>query len=245
MHFNAKRARLQEDRDEVVRATDAKRLLATAERDAQEAKRKAIAEAADSLKAKKKSDLAAAAAKTHSNWLQTVAVAEHAADMIASVKAMSSEATTQAVKTMNSLQRDGRFKSWIVITDPWKPDLTLLHLFGSLPNTGDKFSTAAKRQVRCSPQLAAFIHGHTGYADPPAGPDPVAALQCLLKSCFVRSPYMFKDSFSAFQLLSSSQLILDMAFVRAVLAASAWLGPHATAAGHKHAWQPLEVDAGL
>ena len=71
--------------------------------------------------------------------------------MIASVNAMSSEATTQAVKTMNSLQRDGRFKSWIVINDPWKPELTLLHLFRSLPDKGDKFSTEAKRQVSMQP----------------------------------------------------------------------------------------------
>ena len=50
---NPKRARFQEDRDEGIRATDSKRLLATAEKEAQEAKQKAIAVAAASLKAKK------------------------------------------------------------------------------------------------------------------------------------------------------------------------------------------------
>ena len=50
---NVERARIQEDRDEAIRATDSKRLLATAEKEAQEAKQKAIAVAAASSKAKK------------------------------------------------------------------------------------------------------------------------------------------------------------------------------------------------
>ena len=72
INSSAKRARIQEDRDEAIRATDSKRLLATAEKEAQEAKQKAIAVAAASLKAKKKSDLAAAAAKRRNNWLQHI-----------------------------------------------------------------------------------------------------------------------------------------------------------------------------
>jgi len=72
MDSNAKRARLREDRDEAIRATDSKRLLATAEKEAQEAKQKAIAVAAASVKAKKQSDLASAAAKRRNNWLQHI-----------------------------------------------------------------------------------------------------------------------------------------------------------------------------
>ena len=72
MASSAKQARLREEREEAIRETDSKRLLATEEREAQEAKRKAIAAAAASFAAKRDSDLAAAAARRHTKWLQTV-----------------------------------------------------------------------------------------------------------------------------------------------------------------------------
>ena len=67
---SAKRTLLQEQREDAIRESDSKRLLATEEREAQETKRKAIAEAAASFAAKRDSDLAVAAARRHSNWLQ-------------------------------------------------------------------------------------------------------------------------------------------------------------------------------
>ena len=48
---SAKRARLQEEREEAIRESDSKRLKAIEERGAQETKRKAIAEAAASFTA--------------------------------------------------------------------------------------------------------------------------------------------------------------------------------------------------
>ena len=56
---------------------------------------------------------------------------------------------------------------------------------------------------------------------------------------------MFKDTYSPYQLLAMSHMILDMAFVRAVLLASAWLGPSAMPAGYIPSWPPPESDAGL
>ena len=139
---------------------------------------------------------------------------------------------SNAVVMMTTLQSQGVFKRWITIDDPWQPDLTQLHLFGTLPDLSGKFSTAATRQVRCSPHLHAFIIGHTSYAQPVIGPSPEAALAALLSHCFVRPQSMFKDACSPYQLLCSSHMILDMAFVRAVIAASAWLGPDAMPVGY-------------
>ena len=125
------------------------------------------------------------------------------------------------------------------------PILLFLHCFGSLPDRDGRFNTAARRQVRCSPQLAAYIVAQTTYAQPVTGPCPNLALTCLLKHCFIRSNYMFQGVFSSYQLLCSSHMVLDMAFIRAVLAAAEWLGPGAMPAGYIQTWPPLEEDAGL
>jgi len=242
---NAKRARLREDRQDVIQAADSKRLLATAEREAQEAKQKSIADAAASLTAKRDSDLAAAMAKMRNTRLQTFFAAKHAASMGAFIKGMTPEATTNAVTKMTTLHDQGVFNSWPTIDDPWSPDLTLLHFSGSLPDRDGKFNTAARRQVRCSPQLAAYIVAQTGYVQPITGPCPNLALTCLLRHCFIRAANMFEGAHTPYQLLCSSQMILDMAFVRAVLAASEWLGPVAMPAGYIQTWPPLEEDAGL
>ena len=140
------------------------------------------------------------------------------------------------------------FDKWLAISDPWQPDLTLLHHFGSLPDVDSTFPSPAKRQVRCSPQLAAFITCITTYKKQ-CPPDPEGALRCLLSSCFVQYNCMFKDGFSPYQLLCSSQLVMDMAFARAVRAACQWLGPIAMPAGYIQTWPPQEPppagDAGL
>ena len=101
---------------------------------------------------------------------------------------------SHTVTTMTTLQSQGKFTQWVTIDDPWQPDLTLLHFFGSLPDVNNRFNAAARRQVRCSPQLAAFIVGHTAYKQPIVGPDPEAALRCLLRSCFVRENCMFTNA---------------------------------------------------
>ena len=84
-----------------------------------------------------------------------------------------------------------------------------------------------RRHVRCSPRLASFIRGHTMYKEPVWGSDPQAALRFLLRSCFVCDGLIFNDSFSPYQLLCSSQMILDMP------------------AGYIDTWPPREGDAGL
>ena len=242
---NAKRARLREDRQDVIQEADSKRLLATAVKESQEAKQKTIADAVASLTVKQDSDRAAAMAKIRSTRLQTVFTAKHAASMGAFIKGMTPVAMTNAVTKMTTLHGQGVFNSWPTIDDPWSPDLSLLHLFGSLPDRDARFNTAARRQVRCSPQLAAYILAQTDYKAPITGPCPHLALLCLLRHCFISSNSMFKVGFTPYQLLCSSHMILDMAFVRAVRAVSEWLGPVAMPAGYIQTWPPLEEDAGL
>ena len=48
------------------------------------------------------------------------------------IQAMNEEAKKNAVAMMTTLQSQGVFKRWIAIDDPWQPDLTQLHLFGTL-----------------------------------------------------------------------------------------------------------------
>ena len=161
------------------------------------------------------------------------------------IEAMSTEAISHTHEIMTTLQSQHAFHRWITLADPWVPDLTLLHFFGSLPDVDGKFGASSRRQVRCSPQLAAFITSHTTYSNPFAGPDPEAALRHLLRSCFIMESCMFKNACSPYQLLCRSQMILDIAFVRAVLTASQWLGPHAMPAGYIESWPPPEAAAGL
>ena len=94
--------------------------------------------------------------------------------------------------------------------------------------------------MRCSPELGAFIVGSTDYKEPLAGPDPEAAFRHLLRTCFPLADIMFQGACSPFQLLCRSHFILDMAFVRAVLTASHWLGPHSMPVGYISAWPPAE-----
>ena len=148
-------------------------------------------------------------------------------------------------ETMHAFHSEGKFRRWHSIVDPWKPDLTLLQLFGSLPDINRQFSTPSRRLVRCRPQLNAFILGHTTYKHSFIGPDPEQALRALLRRCFLRDHLMFRDAHSPYQLLCSSHMILDMAFVRAVMTASSWLGPDAMPTGYIHNWPPPEGDAGL
>ena len=221
----AKRARLREDREDLRQTADSQRLLATAKKEAQEAKQKAIADAAASMAAKRKIDREEVMAKMRSTRLQTLFPARHAASMGAFIKGMSAVEIANATTKMTRLHNQKRFDRWLTIDDPWTPNLTLLHFFGSLPDRDKKFNNAAKRQVRCSPELAAYIRGQTTYVDPVDGPCPNLALSMLLRHCFIRDNFMFVGPFTPYQLLCSSHMILDMAFIRAVLAASEWLGP--------------------
>ena len=57
---------------------------------------------------------------------------------------------------------------------------------------------------------------------------------------FLNWRIMFTGAFSPYQLLCMIDMILDMAFVRAVLTASFWLGPDAMPAGYIPTWPPSE-----
>ena len=83
------------------------------------------------------------------------------------------------------------------------------------------------------------IRYYTDYKLPVGGPpDPVAALKHLLKTCFVGDLYMFESQYSPFHLLLAGRLVVDIAFVRAVVAASKWLGPDGLPGGYISLWPP-------
>ena len=138
------------------------------------------------------------------------------------------------------MQASGVFKRWITILDLWEPDFNILHNFGTLPNLDNKFSGSARRTVRCSPQLATFIEHHTAYKRMASGPEPEPALRHLLRACFVSEEKIFQGPFSPYNLLCSGNLVIDLAFMRAVVAASKWLGPHAFPAGYISEWPPSQ-----
>ena len=158
---------------------------------------------------------------------------------------MSQEAMSHTRAEMTTLCTTGVFKKWINLNDPWEPDTSLLHLFGTLPDINAMFTSANRRQVKCSPQLYSFIMGNTTYAHPVSGPRADKALEILLKHCFICADSMFDGAWSYYQLLSASHNILDMAFVRAVRAASDWLGPTMMPHGYILTWPPPVDDAGL
>jgi hypothetical protein len=238
----AKRARMQEDRDDSIRETDAKRLLATEKKMEEEAKSKRIADAAAAILAKKESDKAAGEEKQRDRRMQTCFAAKHAAGMHAVIQGMGEGATKNAIGALRKLEKEGRFNKWVYVDDAWQPDPALYHVFGTLSDINKQFTSLAQRAARCSPQLSAFIVGYCGYTHPLNGPDPQLALTCLLRHCFLCDKSLFKDAYSPYQLLCSSHMILDLAFVRAVRVASDWLDHKEMPAGHILWWPPISED---
>ena len=110
----AKRTKIVEDRDEITRETDAKRLLATAKRESESAQSKKIADAAAALLAKKNSDKAAEMAKQRDIHLQTCFAAKHAASMGAVVRGMSEVALKKAITWMGEFKSQGIFTPWAI-----------------------------------------------------------------------------------------------------------------------------------
>ena len=152
-------------------------------------------------------------------------------------------AKTDTLTRITALHHQGKLSQFIALDDPWEHDGALLHQFGTLPDKSDRFGT--RRQVRCSPLLYAFILSHTSYAHKITGPDPVFALEQLLRSCFVGDNHLFTKAYSPYQLLCSSHMNMDMAFVRAVRLASALLSKEAMPVGFISIWPLPESDTGL
>ena len=117
--------------------------------------------AANAIIAKKEADIAAASEISYKKWLQTSFAAEHAASMTAAKLALSKADISHVEEMIRSLQRQRVLGRWVSLNDPWEPDAKLLQSFGSLPALSANFLPATRRPVRCSPQLAALIVGHT------------------------------------------------------------------------------------
>ena len=171
-------------------------------------------------------------------WQQTVFPVTHASRMNAFIKSLDPTALGQHQASMRQMQTLGVFNRWVTIPHLWEPDLTILHNFGTLPNVDNKFSGSARRTVKCSPQLANFIEHNTQYKRAVAGPQPEPALRHLLRACFVWEELIFTGPFSAYNLLCTSHLVMDHAFMRAVVAASKWLGPTVFPVGYIANWPP-------
>ena len=138
-------------------------------------------------------------------------------------------------------------RRWILVEELWDPDLGMLHNFGSVPDVDSKFGLLSRRICRISPQLALFIRHRTEYKPGIEGPNPTNALQSLLRTCFVDEQRLFQGAWSHHNLLVTSKLVVDLAFMRAVLAASKWLGPSSMPAGYVNIsdWPPHQDDGGL
>ena len=185
--------------------------------------------------------MAAAAAK-HYHWLQTEFAATRAGSMKLANDLMSPEARTNVHRSLAAMKQQGLFATWVTIEDSWKPNVKLLHCFGSVPDKHGDLQTPGRCQVRCSPQLALFIRGHTTYIKDwdEKEANPQRALHCLLDACLVGWHHMFGPDtpFSPYTLLVRSHMILDLAFVLAVRVASRWLGRTHMPAGYINSWPP-------
>ena len=167
--------------------------------------------------------------------------------MAAFIKSLSPNQIDHAKTRMIALSSGGCFKRFITIDEPCVPDTAFYHCFGSLPDVDRRFDRASRRQVRCSPELSAFLLGCTGYAHPPDGPNPEMAMSHLFEACFRMPKFMFLNDSSPYQLMARSHNIIDLAFVRAVLTASQWLGLSDMLIGHIADWPPQQPagDTGL
>ena len=217
-----------------------KRLLAAQETSKQEAIAKSMAEE----HAKRRSEEDPAAVKRYSSWLQSQFVAAHAESMGLVIKAKSHTVTEAIRMRMNELNIAGVFNRKVTIDDPWEPTIPMQN-FGTLPDIYKQFATLAERRVRCSRRLYAFITTSTTYSHPMGVPNPESAMKALLEAYFLHSGVMFKNKCSPYNLLCVSHMCIDVAFVRAVLLASAWLGPDVMPVGHLPTWPPTSDATGL
>jgi len=118
-------------------------------------------------------------------------------------------------------------------------------IFGVLSDIHNQFATVAERKVKCSPRLYVFITTSTTYKHPMNAPNPESAMKALLDACFFHCRMMFKKQHSPYNLLCVSHMCIDVAFVRAVRLASAWLGPDLMPVGHISTRPPTFDATGL
>ena len=131
------------------------------------------------------------------------------------------------------------FQQFLYIPDLWKANRSLLKVFEKVTDITGK-SGSAKINVLASRQLLAVIFKRTHYkgAGVHGDDDPIKALNALLHRCFQQSHLMFNGSWSPEALLMSCDFILDKAYIRAVIAASKWLGPDRFPNGLFGEWPP-------
>ena len=156
---------------------------------------------------------------------------------------MDGAAVSHHKAVMIDLQKCGVLSSWITVEELWDPDLSMLWNYGSVIDVDSKFGRSSRLKCYISPQLSLFIKHRTEYKQPVGGHDPTSALLCLLHTCFIDAQRLFLGAWSTHNLLVTSKL----AFMRAVVAASIWLGPSSMPAGYVNIsdWPPHEGDGGL
>ena len=235
-----KRPRLVEATEQEIRGMQEKRLLAAQET----SKHEAIAKILALERAKRRSEEDAAAAKRYSSWLQSHFAAAHAEKMESFIKAMSHTEKEAFRERMNNLKVAGEFKRKVTIDDPWEPTIAMQN-FGILPDIHKHGTTAQERRVKVSRNLLSFITTSTSYKPPLGLPSPESAMKALLEACFLFQGQMFKGKYSPYQLLWGSHMCIEVAFVRAVLLASAWLGPDVMPVGHLPTCPPTSDATGI
>ena len=194
--------------------------------------------------ATRRSEEDAAAANRYSSWLQSQFAAAHAESMEWFIETRSHTEKEAFRNTMNNLNLAGVFDRKVTIDDPWEPTIPMQN-FGVLSDIHNQFATVAERKVKCSPRLYVFITTSTTYKHPMNAPNPESAMKALLDACFFHCRMMFKKQHSPYNLLCVSHMCIDVAFVRAVRLASAWLGPELMPVGHISTWPPTSDATGL
>ena len=134
-------------------------------------------------------------------------------------------ASAQEVEMMKKSHSAKQFERFIYISDMWVTKPRLFKRFGRVP---DKSAVGVGKTtpVLASAQLINVVVKNKRYQTPGTlgEHNGINALNALLRSCFQESHLMFTGLWTPESILFSADHVLDKAFVRAVMAASRWLG---------------------
>ena len=179
-----------------------------------------------------------AAEDQYDRWLQTEFAADLAHRLVASSQVKTHEERTKEAAMVSKCHDEKKFARYLFIADPWRENKSLYRQFGKVHDETGLGGPAIK--VLASSQLLNIIVLHVTLPKKAEGDDhdPITVLNALLRRCFQRHRLIFNGSWSPYWLLHHSDYILDKAFVRAVIAASRWLGEERFPDGLYGCWPP-------
>ena len=203
-----------------------------------EAKRLALSEQAAVEALRRETAKIDAAEHKRAVYSQTIFPAQHAAKMKTFKVNLSETDLKKHQEDVRVLYEKNVFRKWVTVKSMDAFD-KVTHNYGMITDINKLFPTFRSRQCKCSPRLAAFIQNHTAYVVPATGPDPERAMFHLLRTCFIQSHLMFRESWSPYQILLQSDLVIDKAFVLACIYATKWLGIMLLPVGGINQWPPI------